>query len=1021
MSTIIRAFILITTLSLLCITKSDAAYDDSSSLIHFTIADGLPSNHVYCGLTDKLGNVWLGTDKGVVKYDGYNFRVFTTEDGLPNNDVWRLWQDSLDRIWIYSISSSFGYIKNDKFKSINITLGNDVFRVIDEGVVGDKTCFIGNGIGNVFFVVDKRDSVVYHKTHIDTSYVGMSEDTVVYQRSLKDKYSIYKLVFNGERLVYKEKFSDTAILKTVYSSSSNIFKNRQVAYAYSDVPGMLKVYNILTKEYKSTSIVDYGGDVDEYIYVKVFHPYNISLITNKAVYEFYDDDFSVIKKIPYRKVLPTSAQLTFYMNDSYGNNWYMTDEDGVWIKPKTPNVFKSRNKVKVLDNSVCVGGNKYGGSYWFCNSANELLVLNRDGTVSSIIKTDKKVLKVKPYNDSVLIVSSYMSFDIYNLYTHEWKSFLKLFKYNIDLNLNDINGQSIDTLFKYIISNKDGWEWEDENTFIAYGAVGINMIEVSKDSILNRTIANGKYYGMVKDTMNGKYWFHNQSSLSVYDVHTNQFKSYGNAILDVLGVSGISKILQDRFGNFYILSDKYIIQYYSGDNSLSYKMLDVDLRGAMMTLGKDKLCVAGSFGFAYCDIYGPNKTGRFKLSPNAKSLRYSEATSLFVNDTIGVLSTDKGTFKFILKDIDTSDALVIGESLPFINVGLKIPSLSLLHHFDTLRLEQNVPSLNVNMINMFGKGATKVRYKIEGYSEWQEVKSGDIIIAGLKVNKYYTIHCQVSDDVWSSGVYTFTVYRLPNWWQTKAWIVTFWVGGILALILLILLVIYITRNIVARKNEKRQQLTDLELRAIYSQINPHFIFNTLSTALFFIDKKDFDQAYGHISKFSRLLRSYLKSSQERYVSVSEEIKMLKNYIELQQIRFEDKFDYKIEVDNRIAVDSIQIPSLLLQPLVENAINHGLFHKQEKGLLSIRFKQENQNELVCEIEDSGVGRAKAEEIKNESSTKKESYGTKLTQSLIAIFKEYEKMNINLEYIDKSGDDTGTIVKLTIKNLKYVTGA
>ena len=194
----------------------------------------------------------------------------------------------------------------------------------------------------------------------------------------------------------------------------------------------------------------------------------------------------------------------------------------------------------------------------------------------------------------------------------------------------------------------------------------------------------------------------------------------------------------------------------------------------------------------------------------------------------------------------------------------------------------------------------------------------------------------------------------------------------------------------------------------------------MSTALFFIDKKDFEQAYTHVSKFSRLLRSYLKSSQERYVSISEEIKMLENYIDLQQNRFENKFDYKIEVDNKIALESILIPSLLLQPLVENAINHGLFHKKGKGQLVIRFKQGSQtDELLCEIEDNGVGRAKAVEIAKKSTAKKESYGTKLTQSLIEIINEYEKMNINMEYIDRSEPDTGTIVKLLIKKFEYVT--
>jgi LytS/YehU family sensor histidine kinase len=147
--------------------------------------------------------------------------------------------------------------------------------------------------------------------------------------------------------------------------------------------------------------------------------------------------------------------------------------------------------------------------------------------------------------------------------------------------------------------------------------------------------------------------------------------------------------------------------------------------------------------------------------------------------------------------------------------------------------------------------------------------------------------------------------------------------------------------------------------------------------------------------------------------------MLKNYIELQQTRFENKFDYAIVVENKIAADNIKIPSLLLQPIVENAINHGLFHKKgDKGILTIRFLQGNSSgELICEIEDNGVGRQRAAEIKSANDAQRQSYGTRLTERLIDIFQEYEHMNIFLEYIDKEKPHTGTIAKLTIRNLKY----
>ena len=105
--------------------------------------------------------------------------------------------------------------------------------------------------------------------------------------------------------------------------------------------------------------------------------------------------------------------------------------------------------------------------------------------------------------------------------------------------------------------------------------------------------------------------------------------------------------------------------------------------------------------------------------------------------------------------------------------------------------------------------------------------------------------------------------------------------------------------------------------------------------------------------------------------------------------------------------------------MENAINHGLFHRSSDGLLFIKFRQgKDSSELICIIEDNGVGRQRSKEIKRESVIQYESYGTQLTQELIEIFRKYEDMNIYLEYTDKAGEETGTIVKLTTRNLKYV---
>ena len=207
---------------------------------------------------------------------------------------------------------------------------------------------------------------------------------------------------------------------------------------------------------------------------------------------------------------------------------------------------------------------------------------------------------------------------------------------------------------------------------------------------------------------------------------------------------------------------------------------------------------------------------------------------------------------------------------------------------------------------------------------------------------------------------------------------------------------------------------EMELKSIYAQINPHFIFNSLNSALLLVTKNRMDEAYSHISKFSHLLRSYLKSSRNKMITVEEEIENLKNYMELQQTRFKEKCLFEIIVDDNINQSSVKIPSLLLQPFVENAINHGITPKTQKGFIRIEFIQnKNENKITCTIDDDGIGRKKAEADKTSVNNKKESYGNLMIKDLVSIFSRYEGMTIDIKYTDKEAPLSGTIVTITIK--------
>jgi LytS/YehU family sensor histidine kinase len=175
----------------------------------------------------------------------------------------------------------------------------------------------------------------------------------------------------------------------------------------------------------------------------------------------------------------------------------------------------------------------------------------------------------------------------------------------------------------------------------------------------------------------------------------------------------------------------------------------------------------------------------------------------------------------------------------------------------------------------------------------------------------------------------------------------------------------------------------------------------------------------HISKFAKLLRSYLDSSRKRFIPLSEEITNIRNYIEIQQVRFGDLFSCEIEISDAIGnPNEVIIPSLLLQPIVENAITHGLLPKEEKGHLLIEIAPgQAPGEIICIVDDNGIGRKQSKLLNKDNAIKRESHGSNLVDELIAIINKFEKFRIEITYFDKEEPLTGTRVQLSIKRDQY----
>ncbi|NER18259.1 histidine kinase [Spongiivirga citrea] len=233
-------------------------------------------------------------------------------------------------------------------------------------------------------------------------------------------------------------------------------------------------------------------------------------------------------------------------------------------------------------------------------------------------------------------------------------------------------------------------------------------------------------------------------------------------------------------------------------------------------------------------------------------------------------------------------------------------------------------------------------------------------------------------------------------------------GLIAGILLLVVAGFFMYRSI------RQQKIANnlLALRSLRSQMNPHFIFNALNSVNSYIASNDERNANRYLAEFSTLMRSVLENSDEDFIPLSKEIELLQLYTKLEHSRFQDKFDYDINIDPGVDVEAYTIPPMLLQPYIENAIWHGLRYKKEKGSLLINIKNIDADSICITIEDDGIGRKASAALKTKNQLKNKSKGMGNIKKRITILNDMYKDKVAVQVDDINGDGSGTLVTLTL---------
>lgn len=314
---------------------------------------------------------------------------------------------------------------------------------------------------------------------------------------------------------------------------------------------------------------------------------------------------------------------------------------------------------------------------------------------------------------------------------------------------------------------------------------------------------------------------------------------------------------------------------------------------------------------------------------------------------------------------------------------------------------------------------TKFRFRLKNFDNWTDAKDRRFADYTNVPSGDYVFQLQAANNegIWNKETLEFPIFIATPWWAT-------WWFRTLALLAIGFIAYSIyhyrirqIREKARLKSEFEKKIANVEMTALLAQMNPHFLFNCLNSIDSYIIKNDSKKASEYLNNFARLIRLILQNSRSNYVSLKDELETLELYMQMEALRFRDKFKYEINIEEQINVPAIDIPPMLIQPYIENAIWHGLMHKKNKseGKVQLSVSQKN-GKLHFNIEDNGIGREKAKEIKLKRADRgKKSMGTQITQDRIDMINKLYNLNTSVQTYDltnEKGEAIGTRVELII---------
>ncbi len=936
-----------------CILSPTIGLTQSPYFHQFTDGDGLPSMTIYDIIQDKQGYIWLGTDAGLCSYDGYEFKLKEVPSS-KGKAFHEFQQDKDGRIYFRNFNDQLFYLYHDKVQEIALPESNQKiskkFRLDEQGniwLIGDAWHAYSpkTKAWRAFPLPQQGEYRVITSNNKSNIGIFNNQEVYLYQQSTQD--------FRRLR-----KFDTARIFSCIW-------------------PDELFLATLDREVYR------YDFRREEWLFVTTFPDIvtGIKQDSQKNYWFFTPKGLHFVEarkpRFEEKRHFLRNRFVSQMLEDKEGNLWLTTIGSGLFLVPNKDLInFNAKNSPLKFEQVNCLA-----------EDAQHRVLLGTNGNKIYVLNTRGQV------HDAYALPTGDVECLFYD------KKRQKLWVENRDLLMIDLPTGKTEKKVSAGFTPKSMSLFRDENLIVAAGdaAYVLNMNEemvldsnyrnsfelVRKDLLKLRNVRSR---ASITENQRRRFWVAYADGLYYYE------NAKEREIRTPKGKAIIATCLAEDKGNIWVgtsqqgvflIKNKKIARHLHQENTLISNFCRV------IAIADDQLYIGTNKGLQIYHL----KANISRIFNKQDGLQSNEIKDILLQKEQIYLATSAG-LSVINKELSATNpnppliyitGFKIGEKTQKVQAGY------------VLDYDQNDLKIEFTGISFRSIGKFKYKYRLLGLNtKWIEIESAINFVryASLPPGKYeFQVKALNEDGIESTKTASIKISIAHPYWQ-KWWFISL----MLLLGLGIVSAIFVNRiRAIRRQNELEKALQKANLSALKLQMNPHFIFNAISAIQYYMSNPSkAREASRYLAKFAKLIRKVLVSSRQEYISLDQEINLLEDYLSLQNLIQEKPFSYQIKVDKAIEQESLAIPPMFAQPIIENAIEHGIQHlKNEEGKIDINFNL-SLDYIVLEISDNGVGFSDTEIVREKSNTE-ESLASKITRERIAAFQKSTKRNIKYDTI------------------------